>query len=554
MKTNAQPKNLLRSLVSALVCGLFLILAAGSLDLLIPLGIEVSGVRYPDGNCHVVETHANACQTISKYGKQDGYGRWHGWLSTKYIKHDTIIMYRERVYMVHGRRNGICTREYPDGRIEEEHYFGGIRVSEKKAASATAAEGSAFQLLENRYPWFLFMLEGFRFPKDYVEDYTDTLELLLGKYDFEPADFNIYYDLVQDSLEHTRFDSLMESTTVLTYSIGLGKAKDDELRLAVIDRYRSGGSTHSMLETMHPSYLNVMNDSGVDPTMLEVFCQDLDDTLDTYEPIDPADDYLVDSVDAYLYAALSALMSSEDTKSAVVMATDTTAAYVSELAVQLMLVRLLEGDLIRNAVYDRMRIGWGLASPPLAGTDLVSVTPSNARLKGHVMEDGGAAVTDRGMVWATHYNPTVNDQREAAGAGTGPFEVTINGLTEGQLYYARSYAINQAGTAYGNIISFRPENTVSSENQEQVYPGLLIYPNPASSRATIRLDATEVAAGAVVITDLSGRTVWQTKLPAGATGTVEIRADLEHLPEGMYHCMVKDASGTWAAGRLVIAR
>ena len=38
--------------------------------------------------------------------------------------------------------------------------------------------------------------------------------------------------------------------------------------------------------------------------------------------------------------------------------------------------------------------------------------------------------------------------------GDGIFESNLTGLASGTLYYIRAYAVNEAGTAYGNEISF----------------------------------------------------------------------------------------------------
>jgi hypothetical protein len=40
------------------------------------------------------------------------------------------------------------------------------------------------------------------------------------------------------------------------------------------------------------------------------------------------------------------------------------------------------------------------------------------------------------------------------GSGTGSFNCTLTGLFENTIYYARAYAINSAGIAYGDVISF----------------------------------------------------------------------------------------------------
>ena len=98
--------------------------------------------------------------------------------------------------------------------------------------------------------------------------------------------------------------------------------------------------------------------------------------------------------------------------------------------------------------------------PDGPGLPLVSTAPihgisnSVAFGGGEVADDGGAPVTERGLVWSASPAPTTNDQRQATGAGTGHFTNTLSGLTSGTVVYVRAYAINSEGAAYGSEISF----------------------------------------------------------------------------------------------------
>ncbi len=60
------------------------------------------------------------------------------------------------------------------------------------------------------------------------------------------------------------------------------------------------------------------------------------------------------------------------------------------------------------------------------------------------------------MVWSTSANPTVADNKTTDGpvSATGAFTSSITGLTPGTLYHVRAYAINAAGTSYGNDVTF----------------------------------------------------------------------------------------------------
>jgi hypothetical protein len=73
---------------------------------------------------------------------------------------------------------------------------------------------------------------------------------------------------------------------------------------------------------------------------------------------------------------------------------------------------------------------------------------------GNVTSDGGATVTQRGIVWGTSANPTTANNKIVASGTTGVYSVQIRGLLGNTTYHARSYAINSVGTSYGSNVSF----------------------------------------------------------------------------------------------------
>jgi hypothetical protein len=90
--------------------------------------------------------------------------------------------------------------------------------------------------------------------------------------------------------------------------------------------------------------------------------------------------------------------------------------------------------------------------------DVGSPGATSALLGGNVTSDGNAAVTERGVCYATTQNPTTANSKLAIGTGTGIFSGTVSGLTSGTTYYVRAYAINSKGTAYGEQITFTTQN------------------------------------------------------------------------------------------------
>lgn len=92
--------------------------------------------------------------------------------------------------------------------------------------------------------------------------------------------------------------------------------------------------------------------------------------------------------------------------------------------------------------------------PEVRLTSWGSVTQSTAMINCNIPNDGGAAVTARGVCWNTSANSTVENSKITNGTGTGNYSCSLTGLAAGTKYYFRAYATNTAGTAYSFENSF----------------------------------------------------------------------------------------------------
>ena len=95
-----------------------------------------------------------------------------------------------------------------------------------------------------------------------------------------------------------------------------------------------------------------------------------------------------------------------------------------------------------------------ISLPILTTSDATNITYTSATIEGCVVSDGDAQVTERGVVFNTNANPTTANNKLKSGSGTGSFICDLSNLKDGTTYYARTYAINKKGTAYGREISF----------------------------------------------------------------------------------------------------
>jgi uncharacterized protein (TIGR02145 family) len=97
---------------------------------------------------------------------------------------------------------------------------------------------------------------------------------------------------------------------------------------------------------------------------------------------------------------------------------------------------------------------WGGCLPEVTTSVVTSIFADSAICGGNVASDGGSMVTNRGVVYGTSSNPTTSGTITIDGSGMGSFVSTLTGLTASTTYYARAYATNGVGTAYGNEVSF----------------------------------------------------------------------------------------------------
>lgn len=93
-------------------------------------------------------------------------------------------------------------------------------------------------------------------------------------------------------------------------------------------------------------------------------------------------------------------------------------------------------------------------APTLTTVAATDITINTAVTGGSITSDGGADVTERGVCYGLSSQPEVSGPHTMDSNGDGSFTSNLTGLTPGTAYYIRAYAVNKAGTAYGNEISF----------------------------------------------------------------------------------------------------
>ncbi|MFN8241628.1 MAG: FISUMP domain-containing protein [Bacteroidales bacterium] len=100
-----------------------------------------------------------------------------------------------------------------------------------------------------------------------------------------------------------------------------------------------------------------------------------------------------------------------------------------------------------------------ISLPEVQTSPVTEYTSTTAKIGGNVIEDGGFAITRRGVYWGTEANPRLTGTMLEIGSGKGSFSTTLTGLDRSYSYHVVAFATNLKGTSYGEelIFSTAPE-------------------------------------------------------------------------------------------------
>lgn len=168
-------------------------------------------------------------------------------------------------------------------------------------------------------------------------------------------------------------------------------------------------------------------------------------------------------------------------------------------------------------------IGWGdlysfttlptINIPTVTTSAITNIGITTATGGGNVTADGGSSVIARGVCWNITGNPSISDTKTSNANGTGVFTSSLTGLTPGQTYYVRAYAINSSGTAYGSEVSFVTQSIVFPEisTNYAFYNGTLI----TTSGSVISSGNVSITGYGMGVSATRGGTYLQTSYTSG---------------------------------------
>lgn len=124
---------------------------------------------------------------------------------------------------------------------------------------------------------------------------------------------------------------------------------------------------------------------------------------------------------------------------------------------------------VRSYVVNEVGINYGniitFTSQPVVPPKKPTVTTGSVKvqddgsviLSGNSFNNGALPMLQRGFCWGLKTLPTLSDNNLVLGGGEGNFTSTLGNLKLGMTYYARAFATNTAGTAYGADQMFIPK-------------------------------------------------------------------------------------------------
>jgi hypothetical protein len=99
-----------------------------------------------------------------------------------------------------------------------------------------------------------------------------------------------------------------------------------------------------------------------------------------------------------------------------------------------------------------------VTTPTVVTVSVTNITATKAESGGVVTSDGNADITSAGVCWSTSPNPTAADSHTNDLPFPDSYTSSMERLNVNTTYYIKAFAINSAGIAYGNEVSFTTDS------------------------------------------------------------------------------------------------
>ena len=197
-----------------------------------------------------------------------------------------------------------------------------------------------------------------------------------------------------------------------------------------------------------------------------------------------------------------------------------------------------------NALAVRCMKDDGFVDQSSAKVELVDIsdrTSTSAKVVAAVTDEGSSPVTERGILWGTTPELTLEtSEYYAIGSGLGEYSYNFTGLTSATRYYVRAYAVNARGVAYSAVLAFNSifdgeAMNLSSEGTSNCYIVPPVYAE-YSFDASVKGNSTE-SVGDIATVDV----LWETAMSINSLKVGEIISDIRLEGNQVYFTLPFDA-------------
>ncbi len=164
--------------------------------------------------------------------------------------------------------------------------------------------------------------------------------------------------------------------------------------------------------------------------------------------------------------------------------------------------------------------------PTVTTGDISAITQNSANVALSIIDDGGGQITERGVVYNSSGNPTTSDNKVTVSTNTDSFTANLDNLNGNTEYFVRAFAINSAGTSYGEEKTFSTNAGLPSISTIQVSE---ITPNSAKSGGEITDDGGDEITARGVVWSLSANPTVDDNATVDGSGLGEYESNITEL-------------------------
>ncbi len=200
-------------------------------------------------------------------------------------------------------------------------------------------------------------------------------------------------------------------------------------------------------------------------------------------------------------------------------------------AVSVFSIKITAVDLLGLSVSQNFLLTVNPVLANIVTQNVSQISQNSALFDGEILSEGGAEISQTGFCYATHENPDINDFVTSEIPSMSHIQSFAENLEPNTEYFVRAYATNDAGTNYGNSLSF---STLTS-GVPTIDSDLSIYPNPSAGTVYIKLKNKNQIR--VSLTDISGIVKY---FKISAKTAEHFVLDLTDIPAGIYSLKIED--------------